>query len=171
MSERDDITEQAYHLPPALFSREEADALGKAFDKRFPPKEDIEEYHTMQELVHNTATGFNLLLKMQHSLEEKWGRDVDVNDPEAVSRHIRDTILCTTDELHEVLAEVNWKPWKDSRGIKDVDKYREEMADVLHFVLSLYLAAGVSGQEIVTDYMAKHQENLARTRSAEYKAS
>jgi len=151
MSERDDAAEQLYHSPQA------------------EPKK--EEYHTMQELVHNTATGFNLLLKMQHSLEEKWGRDVDITDPVAVSKHIRDTILCTTDELHEVLAEVHWKPWKNTSGIKDVAKYREEMADVLHFVLSLYLAAGVSGQDIVTDYMAKHQENLARTRSTEYKSS
>ena len=70
-----------------------------------------------------------------------------------------------------MLAEVHWKPWKTSRGIKDMPAYREELADVMHFILDLYLAAGLSGEDIYQDYMAKHNKNMDRTKSTEYKES
>jgi len=151
MSERDDITEQAYHAPtvvvPAAREHEEAD------------------------LVIHAEKGLDYMLSLQARVESDWGRLVDTDDPEAVSAYIRDVVLCATDELHEVLGEVNWKPWKDSQGIKDIEKYREEMADVLHFILDLYLAAGLSGRDIIVDYLAKHTINRARVLSTEYRAS
>jgi NTP pyrophosphatase (non-canonical NTP hydrolase) len=124
-----------------------------------------------EDLINDAATGIDFLLGMQLQIEKVWGRQVDPTDPEAVSKYVREVVLCATDELHEVLAEVHWKPWKDSRGIKDRDKYREELADVLHFILDLYLAAGISGREIVVDYMAKHYKNLERNKSDLYRAS
>jgi hypothetical protein len=42
---------------------------------------------------------------------------------------------------------------------------------VLHFILDLYLAAGLTGKDIVKDYIAKHQKNLARATSAAYRES
>lgn len=123
------------------------------------------------EPIAAASDGFDFLLGLQRKVESLWNREVDPNDPDAVSQYIRDVILCATDELHEVLAEVHWKPWKDSRGIKDVGKYREEMADVLHFILDLYLAAGLTGRDIVLDYMTKHYENLNRVQSTEYRSS
>ena len=148
MSERDDVVEQAFHVPIPE-------------PKRIP----------LSELKAIASTGFQFLLGLQGNLENIWGRKVDPTDPEAVSAYVRDVVLCTTDELHEVLAEVHWKPWKDSRGIKDVAKYREEMADVLHFILDLYLAAGLTGEDIVADYLAKNDENHKRAQSAAYRGS
>lgn len=124
-----------------------------------------------QQRAMEAASGLNFMLDMQRKVESAWGRLPDTNDPEAVSRYVREVILCTTDELHEVLAEVHWKPWKDKRGIKDLEAYREEMADVLHFILDLYLAAGLTGKDIVVDYMTKHYENMSRTSRQEYKES
>jgi len=117
------------------------------------------------------AEGFDFLLDLQLQVEEGWGRAIDPSIDEDVSSYVRDVVLCATDELHEVLAEVHWKPWKDKRGIKDISKYREEMADVLHFILDLYLAAGLTGQDIVTDYIAKNTENLLRIKNPDYRAS
>lgn len=156
MSERDDLVEQSYSLGAVPL-----DTGHIMYD----------EAHQIKAEVEYASEGFDFLLKMQHGIEAAWGRAVDPNDPEAVSKYIREVVLCATDELHEVLAEVHWKPWKDSRGIKDAAKYREEMADVLHFILDLYLAAGLTGKDIVVDYMAKHYENIERNRSAEYRAS
>jgi len=124
-----------------------------------------------QNLIIDASNGLDFMLGLQRNLENAWGRQVDPENPEAVSQYIREVVLCATDELHEVLAEVHWKPWKEARGIKDRHKYREEMADVLHFILDLYLAAGLDGQDIIMDYMCKHYENLERSMSAEYKAS
>lgn len=149
MSERDDMVEQAYHQPP------------------LPP---VQSSPT-QRAQHQAGQGLDYLLAAQRRIEEGWGRLPDTSDPVAVSEYIRQVVLCATDELHEALAEVHWKPWKEPRGIKDVAKYREEMADVLHFILDLYIAAGLTGQDIVDDYMTKHAENLSRLKSAEYRAS
>lgn len=115
--------------------------------------------------------GFDYLLEKQLQVEEAWSRDVDPDDPVAVSAYVRDVVLCATDELHEVLGEVNWKPWKNNSGIKNLENYREEMADVLHFILDLYLAAGLTGKDIVHDYLLKHRKNLERVNSTEYKES
>lgn len=111
------------------------------------------------------------MLEMQRDVERAWGRLPDPADREAISRYVREVILCATDELHEVLAEVHWKPWKTPSGIKDMPAYREELADVMHFILDLYLAAGLSGEDIYQDYMAKHNKNMDRTKSKEYKES
>lgn len=121
-----------------------------------------------QEVVYQAECGLDFMLSLQRKIEESWGRLVDPSDEEAVSAYIRDVVLCATDELHEVLGEVNWKPWKNNRGIKDMANYREEMADVLHFILDLYLAAGLTGKDIVLDYMAKHYENMNRVHQTEY---
>lgn len=109
------------------------------------------------------------MLDLQRDVERGWGRLPDPEDAAAVSTYLREVILCATDELHEVLAEVHWKPWKQSRGVKDVAAYREEVADVMHFILDLYLAAGLTGKDIYQDYVAKHNINIDRTTNSQYK--
>src|SRR5699024_7637092 len=52
------------------------------------------------------------MLDLQRDVERGWGRLPDPEDADAVSSYLREVILCATDELHEVLAEVHWKPWK-----------------------------------------------------------
>lgn len=120
------------------------------------------------ELNDHVGASFDVLLDLQRKIESQWGRLPDPENPENVSRYIREIALCLEDELHEALAHVHWKPWKTSRGLKDRKGYRTELADVLHFVLDLYLAAGLTGSDIYADYLAKHQENLKRCNSPEY---
>ena len=119
-------------------------------------------------LNDHIGASFDVLLNLQSKIESQWGRLPDPENPENVSQYIREVALCLEDELHEALAHVHWKPWKISRGFKDRSKYRTEVADVLHFVLDLYLAAGLNGSDIYADYLAKHQENLKRCSSPEY---
>ena len=120
------------------------------------------------ELNDHIGASFDVLLNLQRKIESQWGRLPDPENPENVSQYIREVALCLEDELHEALAHVHWKPWKISRGLKDRKGYRTELADVLHFVLDLYLAAGLTGSDIYKDYLAKHQENLKRCNSLEY---
>lgn len=167
MSEQDDLVEQAYHLPPTTGGQ-----LTYVRDGYKVVKDDgVSDLTDMQGIIHDAGRSFDFLLAKQRQIEQLWNRDIDPTDSEAVSGYIRDVVLCATDELHEVLAEVHWKPWKDKRGIKDIDKYREEMADVLHFILDLYLAAGLNGRDIVLDYLTKNYENVERNKDAGYRAS
>lgn len=108
------------------------------------------------------------ILEMQKELEDSWGRFPNLQDEAAVSDYIRDTILCVEDELHELLHEVNWKPWKAAGGIRNISNYREELSDVLHFVLDLYLVAGLTGEDLVNDYFIKHSKNMRRVTDEEY---
>lgn len=123
------------------------------------------------ELNDHIGASFDVLLNLQRKIESQWGRLPDPENPENVSQYIREVALCLEDEIHEALAHVHWKPWKTSRGFKDRKKYRTELADVLHFVLDLYLAVGLTGSDIYKDYLAKHQENLKRCNSPEYTQS
>lgn len=126
-------------------------------------------YVNVQSGVSSDSSIIDELLTLQMSLEQAWGRLPDLTDAEAVSEYIRQTVLCATDELHELLHEVHWKPWKEGHGIRDVEAYREELADVVHFVLDLYLAAGLTGDDLVNDYFSKHHENVRRLIDPAYK--
>lgn len=122
----------------------------------------------MSDLINNGAQVFNTLLNLQEDLELRWNRLPYLDNPEGVSSYIRETILCVEDELHEVLHEVHWKPWKSASGIKDIRAYREELADVLHFILDLYLVAGLTGEDIIKDYVTKNEVNQKRTQNPHY---
>lgn len=126
-------------------------------------------YVNVQSGVSSDSSIIDELLTLQARLEQAWGRLPDLTDAEAVSEYIRQTVLCATDELHELLHEVHWKPWKEGHGIRDVEAYREELADVVHFVLDLYLAAGLTGDDLVNDYFSKHHENVRRLIDPAYK--
>lgn len=126
-------------------------------------------YVNVQSGVSSDSSIIDELLTLQTSLEQAWGRLPELTDAEAVSEYIRQTVLCATDELHELLHEVHWKPWKEGHGIRDVEAYREELADVVHFVLDLYLAAGLTGDDLVNDYFSKHHENVRRLIDPAYK--
>lgn len=125
-------------------------------------------YVNVQSGVSSDSSIIDELLTMQKVLEQAWGRLPDLEDSAAVSSYIRQTVLCATDELHELLHEVHWKPWKASCGIHDVEAYREELADVLHFILDLYLVAGLTGDDLVHDYVSKYQENMRRVTDSTY---
>lgn len=114
------------------------------------------------------GASLDVLLSLQRKIESQWGRLPDPENPENVSEYVRQVVLCLEDELHEALAHVHWKPWKTPRGFKNRGEYRAELADVLHFVLDLYLAAGLTGEDIYQDYLAKHNENLKRRDSVGY---
>lgn len=134
-----------------------------AFDKKWKEATPASE--------NSPVAALDTMLNLQREVESKWGRLPDPHDDEAISTYLREVILCATDELHEVLAEVNWKPWKEPRGIKNIVAYREEVADVMHFILDLYLAAGLTGEDIYQDYVAKHNINIDRTTNSQYKES
>lgn len=51
-----------------------------------------------------------------------------------------ETVMLTTaltSELHEVLRELPWKPWKRNNPPIDREKLQEEIADCWHFLLEL----------------------------------
>jgi hypothetical protein len=77
-------------------------------------------------------------------------------------------VLAATDELHEALQEVGWKPWATGRGWMNRDAFVGEMVDVMHFVANLLVTANVTGEELSQAYMDKVHRNEARMASGKY---
>ncbi|HEY8389590.1 MAG TPA: dUTPase [Clostridia bacterium] len=86
-----------------------------------------------------------------HNLENKYTPDV----------WIQKNILALISELSEVLDEVNFKWWKNSKPI-DNSALKEELVDVLHFFVSMCLQAGMTAQELYEIYLSKNEENIKR---------
>jgi dimeric dUTPase (all-alpha-NTP-PPase superfamily) len=102
------------------------------------------------------------LLEHQRLLQLGFGNDLTVMPLDARCEFIKDMVLAATDELHELLNEIHWKPWSSADPFINLDYYRGELVDVLHFVLNLALAAGLTGEEIERAYIAKAGVNRKR---------
>ena len=86
--------------------------------------------------------------------------------PKDFSAEDRASYVCTmtlalTDELHEALGEVAWKPWAASEHFNR-DAYVSELVDAWHFFMNLLLVADVSAAEFVGRYDAKLAKNHKR---------
>lgn len=107
-------------------------------------------------------SALQMILDNQKALQKKsYGIDVATLSAEDRSTYIRDMSLALTDELHEALNEVGWKPWATSRHLNRA-AYAGELIDVLHFWCNLALAADLSEQDILDLYFAKAEKNAKR---------
>jgi dUTPase len=75
--------------------------------------------------------------------------------------YIRTMVLAATDELHEAMNEVGWKPWATSRHVNR-DAYVSELIDVLLFWFNLCLVANVSADEIHAGYIKAFEKSISR---------
>jgi dimeric dUTPase (all-alpha-NTP-PPase superfamily) len=99
------------------------------------------------------------IFKRQEFLQKKLG----VYPTYMNETYIKDMTLASIVELTEVLNETPWKPWKKQQKI-DREKYAEELADVLHFIINLCLAAGITPNELYTRYINKNKINQDRNK-------
>ena len=101
-------------------------------------------------------------LRIQRELQEKsYGVDFDKMDNEDRITFITWNVVALTDELHEALAETGWKPWATSRHINE-DAFKNELIDAFHFMGNLFLATGMSADEVMRRYREKRATNAKR---------
>lgn len=78
---------------------------------------------------------------------------------------VRWNVLALTDELHEAMQEIKWKPWLTDGSAGEWvnrDAFVGELVDALHFLTNLFLLADATGDEISERYLAKRQVNANR---------
>ena len=64
------------------------------------------------------------------------------------------------EELHELDADLLWKWWsKDEINLQNI---RVELIDVLHFLVSAMICAGLTPEKVFDVYRQKHAVNLKR---------
>lgn len=109
------------------------------------------------------------MLRQQYELQcQAYGMNVLALDPDDRVAFIKDMILATTDELHEALNEVAWKPWSSRHGEVNDEAFFGELIDVVHFVMNLLLVAhpGLEPEAladfIASAYARKREVNIQR---------
>ena len=74
---------------------------------------------------------------------------------------IQKQTLAMLSELAELLAEVNFKWWKNPKPI-NTDNVKEELIDILHFYIGMCLRMGMTSEELLQIYLKKNEENFNR---------
>ncbi|HLX61466.1 MAG TPA: dUTPase [Planctomycetota bacterium] len=76
---------------------------------------------------------------------------------------LRNYLRALQDECAELDRDLLWKWW--SKDKIDLQNARVEIVDMLHFLVSLALTAGLTADEFHRLYMAKHEVNQKRQES------
>ena len=79
---------------------------------------------------------------------------------------IKDMIDAAIQELAESVQTLkNWKARKQTEMQSDVEHWKEEMVDALHFYVEALLLAGVTSEELYNLYFKKNKVNQFRQKS------
>lgn len=90
-----------------------------------------------------------------------YGKDpADLEGMERIQFY-KDMHIALTDELHEALGEIGWKPWATSRHVNE-EALQGELVDAFHFFMNLCMVAHLDPFELVKKYMAKREKNAKR---------
>ena len=98
------------------------------------------------------------------AMQEKFDQDVIKNrglqgvTPE---EWIQKQTLAMLRELAELIAEVNFKWWKNPKPVV-TDNVREELVDILHFFVGMCNRSGMGSEELFARYIKKNEENFKR---------
>lgn len=101
------------------------------------------------------------IFKMQVRLQAEIGANIYDEYPKPSQKFINLAYIGVMTEASEALEQTPWKPWKSSM-VYNPDKFRKELIDLLHFVVNLFLASGMSAEDVYKAYMNKHRINMNR---------
>ena len=123
------------------------------------------------EFFEGTDFGGMDKLDIIFAMQEKFDQDViknrglqDVTPEEWIQKQT----LAMLSELAELIAEVNFKWWKNPRPVSE-DNVREELVDILHFFVGMCNRAGMGSEELFGRYIKKNEENFKRQYGASAK--
>ena len=109
------------------------------------------------------------MLDAQSVFQVRVGYDISNMSTEECTAYIKEYSLHMTQELHEMLHELPFfKPWKDytdmtfGEVVMRQSRAREEYIDVLHFMLNIALALGLTEDDIFQAFVKKHAINNKR---------
>ncbi|MDO4548661.1 MAG: dUTPase [Clostridia bacterium] len=101
-----------------------------------------------------------ILFDMQKALNDdivkRRGLD-GIDDEKWIQMHV----LAMLSEMAELLNEVNFKWWKNPVSVNR-DNVKDEIVDMLHFLLSMCIKSGMDAGELFERYRAKNKENFDR---------
>ena len=99
------------------------------------------------------------IFEMQKALDGYSAENRSLNF--TVDEWVKKKCLAMISEISELLCEVNFKWWKNKKEI-DVKAVKEEMVDILHFLVGMCINAGMTADEMFEIYYNKNKENFDR---------
>lgn len=106
-------------------------------------------------------SSFLALLIAQGELQrDTYGHDFEKMSDEERIEFIKVNVLALTNELHEALGEVGWKPWATSRHVHS-DAYLGELVDVFHFLMNLVLVLGYKEEDLAEMFVSRYFQKRA----------
>lgn len=101
---------------------------------------------------------FEKQYELNQRINDKY--EAEMKDPEARRRWFMNYELALRQESCEAIDSLSWKWWKKMDD--DWDNVKIELVDMLHFWVSMCIAAGLTAEEVVTLYFKKNQLNHDR---------
>lgn len=101
------------------------------------------------------------IFSMQKALDEYIIKTRNLTEKYTKSEWIQKKCLALTDEVTELLNEINYKWWKNEKPVNE-QAVKEELTDILHFFVSMCIDAGMTGEELFKIYCDKNAENINR---------
>jgi dimeric dUTPase (all-alpha-NTP-PPase superfamily) len=105
------------------------------------------------------------LMNMQKSLNDRIGVP-DFYDSNMDNR-AEWTLKFSRALMHEIIElerELPWKHWKKQQKF-NIKNAQEEAVDCLHFLLSIFLSLGMTADDVIYQYIKKHEINNKRQES------
>lgn len=114
----------------------------------------------------------DLIFEEQAQLAKQWGPienangfpvkpilDLTIPEDQMVAKSFAWFI---TEELGEAMNELKNRPWKLMKKPVDIEHFREELVDALHFYVELLIHCGLTAEDVFNEYMKKAQTNQRR---------
>jgi len=117
----------------------------------------------------NSNDKLDLIFKYQTALQQKLGNLEKIDEsPQMKQQFINQMILALFEESVEIMRESGYKNpelvpfgWKKGQ-IGDTEKFKDEIADIIHFVINLCIVAKMDPDELFERYMNKNKKNHER---------
>ena len=124
-------------------------------DEIFRLQSELNDYVFAKNRIRNEA---GRDLTMSAIMRAAAGDERGVNDPP--NQWLLNYARAMREELDELDAELLWKWW--SRDEIDLQNIRVELIDILHFLVSAMMSAGLTPDKVLDIYRQKHALNLRR---------
>ncbi len=131
--------------------QESKDMLSKIFEMQTELNNYVFEKNNLKDNTGNT-------LNMQAVFEAVNNNKLKVN--ELPNQWLSNYSKAMSEEIKELDEDLLWKWW--SKDEIDIQNIRVELIDVLHFLVSAMICAGLTPQKVFDVYQQKHSVNINR---------
>lgn len=109
------------------------------------------------------------MFKIQNKAQESRGTWDKINESESNKQQfVNQMVLAAIEECTEIMRETAYKNpeympfgWKKGQQWNE-ENYKEEIIDLMHFVMNLFMTVGGTSEEFFEIYKKKNKENLER---------